>query len=134
MLSSVLLLISITALLQFAVYYWRAVVAGVAAQPISDRVLAAAGLADSHIAASHFDKLSGLHDITPNLERGQNGLGLVRLYYQTMRLIGKMTGSRLPAVFIWSQRERVVCARYAAVQIGRRLDASLAMAASVRSC
>jgi hypothetical protein len=59
---------------------------------------------------------------------------MVRLYYHTMRLIGKMAGSRLPAVFIWSQRERVVCARYAAVQIGHRLDASLAMAASVRSC
>ncbi len=134
MLSSVLLLISITALLQFALYYWRAVVTGVAAKPISDRVFAAAGLAESQIAASHFDKLSGLHDITPNLERGQNGLGLVRLYYQTVQLIGKMAGSRLPAVLNWSQRERVVCARYAAVQIGRRLDASLAMAASVRSC
>jgi hypothetical protein len=134
MLSSVLLMISITALLQFALYYWRAVVAGVAAQPVSDRVFAAAGLADSHIAASHFDKLAGLHDLTPNLERGQNGLGMIRLYYQTMRLIGKMAGTRLPAVFTWSQRERVVCARYAAVQIGRRLDACLAMAASARSC
>jgi hypothetical protein len=42
MLSSVLLLISVTALLQFALYYWRSVVAGVAAQPIPDRVFAAA--------------------------------------------------------------------------------------------
>ena len=31
-------------------------------------------------------------------------------------------------------RERVICARYAAVQVGRRLQANLDLAASLRSC
>jgi len=34
----------------------------------------------------------------------------------------------------WTERERVLCARYAAVQIDRRLQANLALAASIRSC
>jgi hypothetical protein len=34
----------------------------------------------------------------------------------------------------WSEQERVLCARYAAVRIGHRLDANLAQAASLRSC
>jgi hypothetical protein len=34
----------------------------------------------------------------------------------------------------WSERERLVCARYAAVQVDRRLQANLALAASLRSC
>jgi len=42
MFSAMLLAISIVALSQFGLYYWRAVLAGVAAQPVSDRVLVAA--------------------------------------------------------------------------------------------
>jgi hypothetical protein len=34
----------------------------------------------------------------------------------------------------WCERERVICARFAAVQIDRRLQANLAMAAALRSC
>src|SRR2546425_7949467 len=41
--STMILAISITALAQFALYYWRAVLAGVAAQPVSQRTPAAAG-------------------------------------------------------------------------------------------
>src|SRR2546430_17637074 len=42
MFSLMLLAISIIALSQFALYYWRAVLAGVAAQPVSDRGLVGA--------------------------------------------------------------------------------------------
>jgi len=34
----------------------------------------------------------------------------------------------------WSEQERLLCARFAAVQIGRRLEANLVQAASIRSC
>jgi hypothetical protein len=40
----------------------------------------------------------------------------------------------MPAVAAWSQRELAICARYAAVQIDRRLQANLELAASLRSC
>jgi hypothetical protein len=43
-------------------------------------------------------------------------------------------GRIMPAVAAWSQRELTVCARYAAVQIDRRLQANLELAASLRSC
>jgi len=33
-----------------------------------------------------------------------------------------------------AESERVLCARYAAVQVDRRLQANLALAASIRSC
>jgi hypothetical protein len=134
MLSAILLAISIVALSQFALYYWRAVVAGVAAQPISGRVLVAADIGESRIEAQHFGKLSGLLEVTPRLRSGDNGLGLVRFYYHTVRLIGALAGRRIPALVAWSQRECGVCARYAAVQIDRRLEANLALAASMRSC
>jgi hypothetical protein len=134
MLSAMLLIISITALAQFALYYWRAVLAGVAALPVSDRVLAAAGLEADHVTGGDFATLAGIHDLTPDLEPGGGGLGLVRLYYRSLELLQMLAGTRLPVIAMWSQRECVVCARYTAVKIDRRLQVNLALADSIRSC
>ena len=43
-------------------------------------------------------------------------------------------GKRIPALALWSERERSICARYAAVLVDRRLQANLDLAASLRSC
>ena len=48
--------------------------------------------------------------------------------------LGALSGVRMPAVAEWCERERVICARYAAVQIDRRLQANLALVAALRSC
>ena len=78
--STMILAISVTALAQFALYYWRAVLAGVAAQPVSERTLAAAGLNSGGVTADAFATLASLHELTPELKSG-GGLGLVRMYY-----------------------------------------------------
>ncbi len=134
MLSAMLLAISIIALAQFALYYWRAVMSGVAAQPISDRVLAAAGLAGGSVAWSDFHTLAGLHGLTPTLRSREQSLGLIRVYYRFIGLLEQLADARIPAIAAWSRREMAVCARYAAVQIDRRLQDNLALAASIRSC
>ena len=84
MFSIMLFAISIVALTQFALYYWRAVLAGVAAQPVSDRVLAAASVQGGSLTGCDFEKLAGLHDLTPDLNPDRGGLGLVRLYYRVI--------------------------------------------------
>lgn len=134
MFSAMLFSISIVALTQFALYYWRAVLAGVAAQPVSDRVLAAAQVEDGRLTSRHFETLAGLHDLTPELSPNRPGLGLVRLYYRIVEGLGTLAGARIPSVAAWSERERFICARYAAVQVGRRLQANLELVASLRSC
>jgi hypothetical protein len=134
MFAAMLLAISIVALSQFALYYWRAILAGVAAQPVSDRVLAAANLDAGRMKGQDFEKLAGLHELTPELGPGGGGLSLVRAYYKVVEGLGVLSGMRLPAVAEWCERERVICARYAAVQIDRRLQANLALAAALRSC
>ena len=134
MFSAMLFAISIVALSQFALYYWRAVLAGVAAQPVSDRVLVAAHVENGRLTPQHFPTLAGLHDLTPDLYPNRGGLSLVRLYYRAIEGLDTLFGKRLPAIAAWSERERVICARYAAVQVGRRLQANLDLAASLRSC
>jgi hypothetical protein len=134
MFAAMLFAISIVALAQFGLYYWRAVLAGVAAQPVSDRVLTAARVENGRVTSEHFRTLAGLHDLTPDLYPNRGGLVLVRLYYRVVEAIDALAGTRMPTVAAWSLRERVICARYAAVQVDRRLQANLELAASLRSC
>jgi hypothetical protein len=134
MFATMLFAISIVALAQFGLYYWRAVLAGVAAQPVSDRVLTAARVENGRVAPEHFETLVGLHDLTPELFPNRGGLGLVRLYYRVIQRLDAVVGTRIPSLAAWSLRERVICARYAAVQVDRRLQANLQLAASLRSC
>jgi hypothetical protein len=134
MFSAMLFALSIVALSQFAIYYWRAVLAGVAAQPVSERVLSAAHVENGQVVGRDFATLAGLHDLTPNLQHRRGGLGLVRLYYQLVAGLAYLANTRLPSIALWCEREHVICARYAAVQIDRRLQANLALAAALRSC
>jgi hypothetical protein len=134
MFASMLLTLSIVALSQFAIYYWRAVLAGVASQPVSDRVLKAAHIENGRFQADDFVALAGLHDLTPELYPNRGGLTLVRFYHRVVETLGTLAGAYVPSVAAWSDRERVICARFAAVQIDRRLQANLALAASLRSC
>lgn len=134
MFATMLFAISIVALSQFVLYYWRAVLAGVAAQPVSDRVLSAAHVENGRLTPEHFETLAELHDLTPDLRPNRHGLGLVRLYYRVVEGLNTVLGKYVPVIAAWSERERVICARYAAVQVGRRLQANLELAASLRSC
>jgi len=134
MFSAMLLTISIVALAQFAAYYWRAVVAGVAAQPISAEVLAAASLDRAMLSGRDFPVIAELHELTPNLQKESSSIGLVRAYFHLIHAVGQLASGRITAVANWAEGERVMCARYAAVQVDRRLQSNLALAAAIRSC
>jgi hypothetical protein len=134
MFSAMLLAISVVALSQFALYYGRAVLAGVAAQPVSDRVLVAAQVENGRLTPQDFQTLAGLHNLTPDLYPNCSGLGLVQLYYRAIEGLDAFFANRIPIFSTWSERERIMCVRYAAVQVDRRLQANLDLVASLRSC
>jgi hypothetical protein len=134
MFGAMLFAISVVALSQFGLYYWRAVLAAVAGQPVSDNVLAAASIANGRVTARDFQTLAGLHDLTLDLNPRSNGLGLVRLYYRVVDGMAVVAGKRMPALAAWCDQELTTCARYAAVQIECRLRSNLELAASMRSC
>jgi hypothetical protein len=134
MFSAILLAISTVAMAQFALYYWRAVFAGVAAQPISVDVLEAVQTDEASLCGADFEKLASLLTLTPELKHSRGGLGLVPAYFNIVGKLSNLFGQISPALASWSTHEQVLCARYAAVQVGRRLEANLAQAASVRAC
>ncbi|GAC1667700.1 MAG: hypothetical protein NVS9B4_23580 [Candidatus Acidiferrum sp.] len=134
MFGATLLSISTVAVSQFALYYWRAVMASVALRPVSDCVLTAANVENGRLTGCHFPRLASLHALTPDLHQGQGGLRFVELYFNAVRAVDNMLGSLLPKVTVWSQREQTLCARYAAVCVDRRLQDNMALSASMRSC
>jgi hypothetical protein len=134
MFAAILFAISIVALTQFALFYWRAMLAGAAELQVSDRVFAAVHAEGGQLTAQDFPALVKLHDLTPDLNPGSSSMGLVRLYFAAVEGIGALLGQHMPSIAAWSQQEGLVCARYAAVVVDRRLQANLALAASVRSC
>jgi len=134
MFSAMLLTISVAALGQFAVFYWRAVVAGIAAQPVSEQVLAAAKVESDAIRGEDFRSFAKLHDLTPDLSPRPAGLGFVPAYFSFIHVIGKLAAGRVSTLANWAESERTLCARYAAVQIDRRLQSNMALTAAMRSC
>jgi len=134
MFSALILAISIVALTQFGVFYWRAVVVGIAAQPVSGEVLAAANVATGTLRGEDYRSLAQLHQLTPDICAKSSGLGLVPLYFRIIHAVGKLASGRMTALADWAESERVLCARYTAVQVNRRLQANLQLVASMRSC
>jgi hypothetical protein len=134
MFSALILAISIVALTQFGVFYWRAVVVGIAAQPVSGEVLAAANVATGTLRGEDYRSLAQLHQLTPDICAKSSGLGLVPLYFRIIHAVGKLASGRMTALADWAESERVLCARYTAVQVDRRLQANLQLVASMRSC
>ncbi len=134
MFAAVIFAVAIVALMQFAVYYWRAVLSAVASQPVSSQLLEAAHLEDASLSGADFPKLASLLALTPELRRGGNSLGFVGLYHSIVRRLSSSLGQISPAFLDWTQRESTLCARYVAVQIDRRLQANLVQAAAIRSC
>ena len=130
MFAAVLLSISVVALSQFALYYWRAVLAAVAIQPVSEGVLAAARVDNRMVTGEDFATFATLHELTPTLDPRARGLGFVKMYYSIVNKVAAMASNRLPGLSSWCDAERATCARYAAVQIDVRLAMNFEMAAS----
>lgn len=133
MIAALILAVSIVALCRSGLYYWRSLLAGVAAQSVSTGILEAARVENGRVTGGDFAMLAGLHDLIPDLHPGRGGLGFVRLYYRILDGIGAVAGRYMPVVAGWSERELAICARYAAVHVDSRRQATLELAASARS-
>ena len=128
MIAAILFTVSVAALVQFAVYYWRAVISGIAAQPISDRIRTAAGITAPQIAAGDFHSIVSLHDLSPDLRGPSGGFMGVRAYYSVVEKLGSL----IPAAASWANSEMLTCSRYVAVLVDQHLERNMVCAAQVR--
>jgi hypothetical protein len=129
MIGAILFMISAVAFTQFALYYWRAMICGVASQPISDRIRTAAGITTPRIGARDFHSILNLHDLSPDL-RGPNGsFRAVRTYYSGVRKLGNV----FPSLASWANAEMTTLSLYVAVLMDQHLERNMASAAQMRA-
>jgi hypothetical protein len=128
MIAAILLTVSIVALGQFALYYWRAMISGVAAHAISDRIRVAAGIPERAIGAQDFHSMLILSHLSPDLRGPGGSFRAVRSYYAVVEKLGKI----VPAMANWANAEMTTCARYVAVLMDQHLERNIACAAQMR--
>jgi hypothetical protein len=124
-----MLILVILALGALALFSRRAVIGGIAAGPISDRVRQAAGLDSLGVCAADFGALISLHAAAAGLSNTGAGVGLVRAYYVSVLAIS----SALPGLAAWSEREMTTCSRYIGVLVDRSLEHNAACIRDARS-
>jgi len=134
MVAALILLLSVGVLAEFSVAHWRSMWLAVAAQPLSQSLAAATGIANDAIGADDFERLvSTLRRISPTPREGGVWLKEVRIYYRTMQALDAISVKKLPVLSAWAKHELVSCSRYAAVVLDQRINANLAFASDVQS-
>jgi hypothetical protein len=128
MIPAILFMVSIVALVQFGVYYWRAMITDVAARDISERIRVAAGLPTSEIGARDFHNILILNDLSPDLRGPAGSFRTIRVYYSIIEKLGSI----IPAMSKWSLTEMATCSRYVAVLMDQHLERNMATAAQMR--
>ena len=106
----------------------------VAAQPLSDCLQSATGIAAHAITENHFDLLLLSNEkLGASSQQGNLWLKEVKIYFRIVRAIDGICAKALPGLSIWTKNELVSCAKYAAAVLDERLNSSLAYGSEMAS-
>jgi hypothetical protein len=128
MIAAILFCVSIAALGQFGLYYWRATIANISRQQVSDRVRIAAGIPTLSARSRDFWAILSVLDLTPNLKGHGGNYRAIRAYY----LVVEKIGSLIPSLAEWAEAEMEMCSRYVAVLVDQHLDRNMDCAIKLR--
>ena len=128
MIAAILFCLSVAALGQFGLYYWRASIANTANRQISDRVKVAAGIPAAPVTSRDFRAILSVNDLTPNLRGPCSTYRAIRAYYLVVEKIGRL----IPPATDWAEAEMAMCSRYAAVLVDQHLERQMDCATQMR--
>jgi hypothetical protein len=135
LIAAFILVISVAALIQFAVFTWRAGLLCVASQPLPNQV--DMGYANCNaLQSKDFGGISAYQELCPEIGAdARQNLRSVRLYYRFLQFVSTLGNSFLEAAMPtnWTQREMALCTRYATVVLSQRMERNHALATEVRS-
>ena len=118
MFAAIIFCVSVVATCHCCIYYWRALMLTVAAQPVSDRLRAVVAPDGTTGNATDFRMLVNLNEIAPSLSGSGNHLRIIRAYWfvldHTQRII--------PSAARWCEMEMTTCARYVEVLFDQNLQ------------
>jgi hypothetical protein len=124
MTATLILCVSLAALLQFFVFYCRSVLASVRGKALSADVREVTGINPVAIGGDDFGRIVQLVQLCPETEREGSEFRAVRAYYHLMSLVRFALRNLAPAAAGWVEAERKACAFFAAVTLDRRISQS----------
>lgn len=133
MLGALILVLSVAALGQFGVFYFRAVLASVAAQPLTGYVQQIEGFPTRPLRSDDFPLLVQLQKLCPEVGTDARGLRAARVYYRTLSTVINVINGFVPALRGWAESEQTLCSQFAAVLLDQRLARTANAAAEMRS-
>ncbi|MHB8412271.1 MAG: hypothetical protein ACYDDI_10045 [Candidatus Acidiferrales bacterium] len=133
MLAALILVISGAMLTQFVVFFWRANMLAVAAQPISERLHAAELSFSSALNQNGFSTITAMSEICPSMGTFSFRLWPVRCYHSAMSSLAYLCNTALPQGSAWARREMAACTQYVAVSMDLRLKSNQEFLAELRS-
>jgi hypothetical protein len=137
LIAAFILVMSLAATVQFAVFIWRVGLMRVASEPILDSALEAEASVNL-LNTQDFAAATAIQGICPDLERNPiPKLRTVRLYFSLLRL-AKKVGDIIVAPGAqgfggWTTREMALCTRYATVVLSQRLERNRVLCDEARS-
>ena len=133
MIAALIFVISMAAIIQFAIFSWRAVLLASSTEPLSAVMNSALDPITGNLSGRDFRAVSALNQICPDLNPKSRDLGHVQLYFRVLNFLNAVSRAILPACSHWSQREMAACTHYAAVIVDHRLQQNRALLADINS-
>jgi hypothetical protein len=137
LIASFILVMSLAATVQFAVFIWRVGLLRVAAQPVSESLAVDASV--NLLNTNDFAAATAIQGLCPDLEGNSPlpKLRTVRLYFSFLKL-AKRAGEFIvapgaPGFGGWTTREMALCTRYATVVLSQRLERNRMLCDEARS-
>ena len=128
MVVTIIITVSVFALAMLGFFYWRAIICGIARQPISDPIRVAAEVVSEGIGPRDFRNIIILKDLSPDLYGRSECFKGICANYTIVERLGKL----LPVLSAWADVEMTTCSRYAAVLMHQHLQRNMIYAAQVR--
>jgi hypothetical protein len=137
LIAAFILVISTAAMIQFAVFSWRASLLRTVSEPLISEADGSLQPCLNLLSFSSFQEVLAVYrDLCPDLGTGStSNLRGVSLYYGLMRFLSGLGSSLKPAAGTagWTQREMVLCTQYATVRLSQRLERNVTLMNEARS-
>jgi hypothetical protein len=137
LIAAFILVISTAALMQFAVFSWRASLLRTVSEPLVNEADASLQPYPNLLSSSSFQEVVAVYrELCPELEPSSapNHLRAVSVYYALMGFLSRLGGLLMPAEgFSWTQREMALCTQYATVRLSQRLERNVSLINEARS-
>ncbi len=135
LIAAFIFVMSMAAVIQFAVLSWRAGLIRVASEPLAAEWQVLADSTAKSMISDSFASITAYSKLCPDIEAGSAPqLWSVRAYYRGLQLVRSLGEAIEPLRNVqWASREMALCTQYATVTLAQRLERNQAQLAAVRS-